>query len=137
MSIVAPTATRVAKHSAPAVNRRIQLETHARLECIGNRREAIKRRLHELDQEWDIERAIQLNASSLILAGTILGLTVNKRFLALPAVVLAFLVQHAVQGWCPPVPILRRCGFRTEREISDERHELLTRLESGGRATAS
>jgi hypothetical protein len=30
----------------------------------------------------------------------------------LPALVTAFLFQHAVQGWCPPVPILRRLGFR-------------------------
>lgn len=128
MSIVAPTATRVAKHTAPAVNRRIRLATHARLACIGSRRDAVERRLDELDKEWDIERAIELNASSLILAGTLLGLSVNKRFLVVPAVVSAFLVQHAVQGWCPPVPILRRLGFRTEREINDERHELLTRL---------
>src|SRR5687767_7264141 len=76
MSIVAPTATRVEKHTASAINRRIRLETYARLECIGHRRAAIQRRLEELDQEWDIERAIQLNAASLILAGTVLGMTV-------------------------------------------------------------
>ncbi|HEX3135826.1 MAG TPA: hypothetical protein VHX44_19850, partial [Planctomycetota bacterium] len=62
MSIVAPTATRVVQHTDPAINRRIQLETLARLACIGNRRDAIERRLRELDQEWDIERAIELNA---------------------------------------------------------------------------
>jgi hypothetical protein len=36
----------------------------------------------------------------------------------------AFLFQHAVQGWCPPVPILRRLGYRTAREIDDERAAL-------------
>jgi hypothetical protein len=35
------------------------------------------------------------------------------------------LFQHAVQGWCPPVPILRRMGFRTIYEIEQERRELL------------
>lgn len=136
MSIIAPTATRVKKHTAPLVNRRIQLETHARLECIGRRRAAIQRRLDELDQEWDIERTLELNAASLVLAGTVLGLTVNKRFFALPVAVSTFLLQHAVQGWCPPLPVLRRLGFRTEREISDERHELLTRLEADGGTAA-
>ena len=35
-----------------------------------------------------------------------------------------FLFQHAVQGWCPPIPILRRLGFRTSYEIEEERAAL-------------
>jgi hypothetical protein len=38
--------------------------------------------------------------------------------------VTAFLFQHAVQGWCPPLPILRRLGFRTASEIDTERYAL-------------
>jgi hypothetical protein len=38
--------------------------------------------------------------------------------------VTAFLFQHAIQGWCPPVPILRRMGFRTAHEIEQERNAL-------------
>ena len=41
-----------------------------------------------------------------------LGASHNRRWLVLPALVTAFLFQHAVQGWCSPVPILRRLGFR-------------------------
>jgi hypothetical protein len=41
-----------------------------------------------------------------------------------PALVTAFLFQHAMQGWCPPVPILRRLGFRTADEIGKERMAL-------------
>ena len=37
--------------------------------------------LNELDQEWDIERAIQLNASAIAFTGIILGATVDKRWL--------------------------------------------------------
>jgi hypothetical protein len=35
-------------------------------------------------------------------------------------------VQHvtAVQGWCPPVSLFRRLGFRTQREIDEERFAL-------------
>jgi hypothetical protein len=39
----------------------------------------------------------------------------------LPVLVTGFLFQHATQGWCPPVPILRRLGYRTAREIETER----------------
>jgi hypothetical protein len=38
--------------------------------------------------------------------------------------VAGFLLQHAVQGWCPPVPVFRRLGFRTQTEIDYERYAL-------------
>jgi hypothetical protein len=44
--------------------------------------------------------------------------------LALPVVVLGFLLQHAVQGWCPPIALFRRIGIRTRREIDAEKHAL-------------
>ena len=48
----------------------------------------------------------------------------DRRFFMLPAAVAGFLLQHAVQGWCPPVPVLRRLGFRTASEIDEERYVL-------------
>jgi len=42
----------------------------------------------------------------------------------LPAVVGTFLLQHAVQGWCPPLTVFRRLGFRTAGEIARERYAL-------------
>ena len=39
-------------------------------------------------------------------------------------VVGGFLLQHAVQGWCPPLPIFRRGGVRTQAEIEQERYAL-------------
>jgi hypothetical protein len=91
--------------------------------------EAIARRLEELDHEWDIERAIEANAAGIALAGVALGAFVDRRFLLLPAAVCLFLMQHALQGWCPPVPILRRLGFRTAREIFEERLALKSLLD--------
>jgi hypothetical protein len=38
--------------------------------------------------------------------------------------VTGFLLQHALQGWCPPVPLLRKTGVRTMREIDIERYAL-------------
>ena len=40
---------------------------------------------------------------------------------ALTAAVPAFLLQHAIQGWCPPLPVFRRLGVRTADEINRER----------------
>jgi hypothetical protein len=70
----------------------------------------------ELEEEWDIERAIEANASVLAFAGVALGATADRRWLILPAMVTAFLFQHAIQGWCPPVPVLRRTAFEIEQE---------------------
>jgi hypothetical protein len=36
-----------------------------------------------------------------------------------------FLLQHGLQGWCPPLPVLRRLGVRTQREIDAEKYALM------------
>ncbi len=48
----------------------------------------------------------------------------HRRFALVPLVVGGFLLQHAVQGWCPPLPIFRRHGVRTQTEIDYERYAL-------------
>lgn len=86
--------------------------------------ERIGERLRELDAEWDIERTLAANAATLALTGSLLGAFVNKRWLALPVVVTGFLLQHALQGWCPPLPLFRSRGVRTASEIDRERYAL-------------
>ena len=86
----------------------------------------IDRRLKELDQEWDIERTLEANAATLALTGAILALTVNRKFAWVSAFVSGFLLQHALQGWCPPVPMFRKLGVRTTREINEEKTALRT-----------
>ena len=117
------TTDRVAVNTAAAINRRIAAETEERVRYFASHPHQIERRLRELQAEWDIERTLETNASALALTGTILG-AVNKRLLLLPALVTAFLLQHALQGWCPPVPLLRRLGVRTADEIERERTAL-------------
>jgi hypothetical protein len=127
--MIPATFDRVPRNTAREVNQRIRRETLASLRRYRDAGpEAIRRRLDELDQEWDIERAIEANAALVALAGVALGAFVDRRFLVLPAAVGAFLLQHALQGWCPPVPILRRLGFRTAREILGERRALSSKL---------
>lgn len=93
-----------------------------RLESAGD--EEISERLRELDEEWDVERLLQVNASVLVMLGVTLGAKVAPRFLALPSAVFTFFGQHALQGWCPPLPLFRRMGVRTNREIARERYAL-------------
>jgi hypothetical protein len=112
-------------HTRPEDNEAIrrQIEANiARYAWLGPA--AIERRLKELDEEWDIERTLEANAASATLLGVGLAAFVDRRLLILPALVGGFLLQHALQGWCPPVPLFRRLGFRTEAEIDQERYAL-------------
>ncbi|MBC7291981.1 MAG: DUF2892 domain-containing protein [Actinotalea sp.] len=85
---------------------------------------AISDRLAELDREWDVERVLELNAASLTLVGVALSRLHSPRWLVLSTIVPGFLVQHALQGWCPPIEVFRRLGVRTRREIDTERTAL-------------
>lgn len=114
---------RVTRHTNEEVNRQIQRDIDSRLEYFAAHPDQIDDRLGELDREWDIERAIQANAASLALTGLFFSLF-RRRWVLLPGAVLGFLLQHAIQGWCPPVPVLRRFGFRTQHEIEAERYGL-------------
>jgi hypothetical protein len=118
------TTDRVPLNTADEINRRIDAEARQRVRTIGSNAVAIDGRLADLDEEWDVERTIEANAATLALLGTALGFFVHPYWLALPALVAAFLLQHAIQGWCPPIPILRRLHIRTAFEIERERHAL-------------
>jgi hypothetical protein len=118
------TPERVPRHTPAKLNRAIQTHIDESVRMHAAHPERIDKRLAELDSEWDIERTLEANAATLAFTGVALGATVDKRWLALPAAVTAFLFQHAVQGWCPPVPFLRKLGFRTMREIDTERYAL-------------
>jgi hypothetical protein len=120
------TADRVRKNTDDIVNGRIDrrtLENVARFAALGP--DAVEARLDDLDREWDIERILQANAAGLSLVGLLVGAATRKRrWFLLPSAVAGFLLMHAIEGWCPPVPVLRRLGFRTQREIDDERTAL-------------
>ena len=116
---------RVRANTVPEVNRRIddQIERNIR-HYSGQTNEEIYRRIRELDQDWDIERVLEIMASSFSLTGIVLGSTVDRRWYLVPTAVLSFLLLHAIQGWCPPLPLLRGLGIRTRQEIARERYAL-------------
>lgn len=115
---------RVTQNTAEEKNRRIRRDMEMRIWYYAQNPQKINERLLELDQEWDIERTLETNAASLSLFGTVMGIAASRKFLLLPAVVTGFLLQHALQGWCPPVPLFRRLGVRTQAEIEAERYAL-------------
>lgn len=116
---------RVRAHTPESVNERLESRTEEAVRSYARGGEAgIAVRIRELDEQWDMERLLQLNAGAAAMTGLTLGATVNRRWFALPGVVFSFLMQHALQGWCPPVSLFRRLGVRTRQEINRERYAL-------------
>jgi hypothetical protein len=114
----------VRANSDPQVNQKIDSTIEERIRFYASQpKEAISKRIEELDQEWDIERFLETNAAGIALAGVVLGL-VRKKWLLVSATVLGFMLQHAIKGWCPPIPLLRKFGIRTRREIDREKYAL-------------
>jgi len=122
--MIPATARRVPEHTPRQVNEQIRRRTEANVLRFSQDPAGLDHRLRELDKEWDIERTLQTNFASIVLLGIGLGTTIHRRWLALPAVAAGFMVQHALQGWCPPMPVFRRFGFRTAAEIAHERQAL-------------
>jgi hypothetical protein len=118
-------ANRVRANTADEMNQQIDRAIEARVREYAQRTvNEITCRINELEREWDMERLLETNASALAITGLVLGMTRSRRWLIVPSVVLPFLFQHAIQGWCPPVPIFRRLGVRTREEIDRERYAL-------------
>jgi len=131
--MVAPSATRVPEHTDRQVNEHIRREAEARIEYFCSHPDQIDQRLRELDEEWDVERMLATGSSCLSLLGLALTLTRGRKWVVLPLAVQSFYLQHTLQGWCPPLPVLRRLGFRTPDEINEERYALKA-IRGGSRA---
>jgi hypothetical protein len=139
---------RVREHTAPVVNRRIDRLTQSSIDaCIREGRDAVVRRLAELDREWDIDRALMANFAVLGGASFVAGVRRyadkpllrprRKGLLYFFSAQLGFLFLHATAGWCPPASLFRRLGFRTKAEIEAERAALLRYLEAQPSAASS
>lgn len=116
----------VRKLTPAEVNARIDADIEDNVSRYSNAgREEIERRIHELDHEWDIDRALMAAAGGVSLLGMALsGITNSRKWLLLPTAIGGFLVQHAYQGTCAPMSLLRRAGVRTRSEIEREKEAL-------------
>ena len=125
-TLTAPGADKVKQVTPPVLNKKANEKTQNNIVHYANETDSvIQRRIDQLDSEWDMERLLALNASALIISGLILGSRVNKKWFWLSGVVTSFLGMHAVQGWCPPVPLFRAFGVRTRMEIDKEKYSLM------------
>lgn len=119
------TTERTAVNTCEQVNARIRRQAEANVSWTASAGpDEIGRRLAELDREWDIERIVEVIAPGVTLAWLLMGTKVNRKLLAIAALVQGFVLLHGLQGWFPPLPILRRLGIRTSTEIDQERNAL-------------
>jgi hypothetical protein len=115
---------RVSKNTREEYDHQIRRETEKNIAYYATRPGEIPQRLRELDEEWDIERALMMNAAAITLFSVMRSIMGRRRYTLVSLIVPGFLLQHAVQGWCPPLNIFRRLGFRTQMEIDLERYAL-------------
>ena len=129
--VLPPSALRVRRHTKDEINQKIDNDTRRSISYYQMKpRSEVLARIMELDKEWDVERTLEANASTLILSSLSLYLWKQKRgFVLFSGVISAFLLQHALQGWCPPLALIRRKGVRTRAEIEEEKYGLLKILE--------
>ena len=115
--MVFPHALRVTLHCA---NPQGDLMDKVRRYEVADERK-LKARLHELDCEWDTERAFEGGAAGMVLLGSFLGVVHSRKWLLVSAAAGVLMLERALRGWCPLQPVLRRFGVRTEGEIETEK----------------
>lgn len=130
-SLLNPGIDRIRSNTADEVNEHIDRRTRDNILWFSREDPiTIQERINELDKEWDMERVLILNAALFSLTGLLAGKFKNKIWSILPIVVSSFLIQHAIQGWCPPVELFRRMGIRTRKEIDMEKYSLIEALKT-------
>lgn len=109
--------------------RQVDEKVHQRmleeLSYYALRLDQIGRRLDELEREWSVERAVQAQCSTVILLS--LGwyiLTGTRACLMVGVAMGGVLLNHAITGRAPQMPLLRGLGFRMRCEIEQERAAL-------------
>lgn len=127
-----PTTTKVKLNTDDQINNDIEQKTaHNINNYYGKTEGEIDKRIKELNYEWDTERVLELNFASIVLISSLLGLLGNKKWMALSGITSVFMIQHSLQGWCPPLPLIRRLGVRTAKEIFEEKEALKKILNKG------
>lgn len=112
----------VRENTAPEVNDRIDRQIERNIGFMATQPDdVISQRIDELDEEWDLDRLLARNAAVFALTGTVFGAVGNRGWLIIPLAVTSFLWHHMQRGWCPPMPVLRRLGVRTRKEIEVEK----------------
>ncbi len=121
------------RDSSATANQRIDRATRDTLLTLYSP-DKIRARLAELDSEWNVDRAVTLNFAIVGAATAFMAMRSLKKtgrlggWGALFWTQMAFLANHTVRGWFPPMPVFRRLKFRSADEICQERVALENRL---------
>lgn len=122
---IPPCSKRVEMHTDQEINNYIKNKTIENVDkFVGTDINTLSDRIEKLDREWDTERVVEAKAAALILISTVLGFTASKKWFLASGLISLFLLQHAMQGWSPSLPFIRRMGIRTPDEICDEKAAL-------------
>lgn len=120
-----PTAHRVSLRTDPVLNATIRNNTIKNLNIYRNCNPSeISERIRELDLEWDTERFTEANAAAAIILSSVLGIKYSRIWFLLTGVIGLYLLQHALTGYCPAAPMVRKMGIRTADEIHSEKTAL-------------
>lgn len=109
------------------VNRKIDLITRGAIADAEVSAWRIRARLGEIDNEWNVDRALMLNFAIVAGASSSLAMrNLTRRgriggWGTLFFTQIVFLGYHAIKRWCPPMALFRRLGFRSAKEIAAER----------------
>jgi hypothetical protein len=112
---------RVRRYTSPAMLEQIekQIEENVRF-YAAQPPHIIAERIDELKREWSIERYLQVNIATAGFLTAFLALTSHRKWAVLTCTALSFFLYHGVRGFDPPIPLLRRMGVRTRKEIDRE-----------------
>lgn len=106
------------------MNGSIEERTERRVRYLAEHPEQIPRRLEEIEREWTAERVLTATAAGLVAIGAALGMTVERRLFILPAVVAGLMLEHAIVGRSPLSMGFRELGFRSSRDLAQEKFAL-------------
>lgn len=123
--MIPSTTERVPKFTHQRVNDYISERTRENVaQYAAASPQRLDERVRQLDHEWDVDRVTAMVVGVGLAAGAILTVAFGIGWVLVPTALTASLLTHAVFGWSPLLPVVRRLGFRTECEIAHERFAL-------------
>jgi hypothetical protein len=102
----------------------VELKIQDNLNQYYHDQDKIDFRLMELDKELDLETYLQTEFAALSIAGILLSVSKNKKWLVLSLASSLLVLVSVGRGSRKPLPFFRRLGLRTRGEIEKERYAL-------------
>ena len=86
--------------------------------------ENIEKRINELNCEWSAEKVIITAGASGILLSSVLGYSINKKWIGLSAALAGLLLSDALSSENTLIPIAKGFGLREASIIQQEKESL-------------